>query len=53
MLALMEVSKCGAPAFLITNGQCIHSMRRFGSAEQLRKRQRAPWKRVIPPMPWH
>ena len=37
MLALMEVSKCGAPAFLITNGQCIHSMRRFGSAEQLRK----------------
>ena len=29
MLALMEVSKCGAPAFLITNGQCIHSMRRF------------------------
>lgn len=22
---------------LITNGQCIHSMRRFGSAEQLRK----------------
>ena len=33
MLALMEVSKCGAPAFLITNGQCIHSMRRFGSAE--------------------
>lgn len=23
--------------FLITNGQCIHSMRRFGSAEQLRK----------------
>ncbi len=21
----------------ITNGQCIHSMRRFGSAEQLRK----------------
>nr|WP_139503678.1 acyl-CoA dehydrogenase [Escherichia coli] len=37
MLALMEVSKCGVPAFLITNGQCIHSMRRFGSAEQLRK----------------
>lgn len=37
MLALMEISKCGAPAFLITNGQCIHSMRRFGSAEQLRK----------------
>lgn len=37
MLALMEVSKCGAPAFLITNGQCIHSMLRFGSAEQLRK----------------
>ncbi len=37
MLALMEVSKCGASAFLITNGQCIHSMRRFGSAEQLRK----------------
>ncbi|WP_234472549.1 acyl-CoA dehydrogenase family protein, partial [Salmonella enterica] len=34
MLALMEISKCGAPAFLITNGQCIHSMRRFGSAEQ-------------------
>lgn len=30
MLAQMEVSKCGAPAFLITNGQCIHSMRRFG-----------------------
>lgn len=22
---------------LITNGQCIHSMRRFGSPEQLRK----------------
>jgi len=37
MLALMEVSKCGAPAFLITNGQCIHSMLRFGSPEQLRK----------------
>lgn len=37
MLTLMEVSKNGAPAFLITNGQCIHSMLRFGSAEQLRK----------------
>jgi alkylation response protein AidB-like acyl-CoA dehydrogenase len=37
LLALMEISKCGAPAFLMTNGQCIHSMRRFGSAEQLRK----------------
>ncbi len=37
MLALMEISKCGAPAFLITNGQCIHSMLRFGSAEQLKK----------------
>lgn len=51
MLALMEVSKCGAPAFLITNGQCIHSMRRFGSAEQLRKTAESTWKRVIPPMP--
>ena len=26
MLALREVPKCGAPAFLITNGQCIYSM---------------------------
>lgn len=51
MLALMEVSKCGAPAFLITNGQCIHSMRRFGSAEQLRKTAESTSKRVIPPMP--
>ncbi len=51
MLALMEVSKCGAPAFLITNGQCIHSMRRFGSAEQLRKTAESTTKRVIPPMP--
>ena len=37
MLALMEVAKCGAPAFLLTNGQCIHSMLRFGSPEQLKK----------------
>lgn len=54
MLALMEVSKCGAPAFLITNGQCIHSMRRFGSAEQrCVKQQKAPWKRAIRRMRWH
>ncbi|XPE67597.1 acyl-CoA dehydrogenase family protein [Shigella flexneri] len=45
MLALMEVSKCGAPAFLITNGQCIYSMRRFGSAEQLRKTAEGTLKR--------
>lgn len=37
MLALMEVARCGAPAFLLTNGQGIHSMLRFGSKEQLRK----------------
>lgn len=37
MLALMEISKHGAPAFLITNGQCIHSMLSFGSKEQLKK----------------
>lgn len=36
MMALMEVSANGAPSFLITNGQCIHSMKRFGSEEQLR-----------------
>ncbi|EHN6140448.1 acyl-CoA dehydrogenase family protein [Escherichia coli] len=47
MLALMEVSKCGAPAFLITNGQCIHSMRRFGSAEQLRKTAEIEMERLI------
>lgn len=37
MMALMEISANGAPAFLMTNGQCIHSMLRFGSPEQLRK----------------
>ncbi len=52
MLALMEVSKCGAPAFLITNGQCIHSMRRFGLQSSYVKRQKAPWKPATPPMPW-
>ncbi|MFO6484625.1 hypothetical protein ACLBR5_16725 [Escherichia coli] len=49
----MEVSKCGAPGiFDHKAGQCIHSMRRFGSAEQLRKTAESAWKRVIPPMPW-
>ena len=36
MLAIMEIAKCGAPAFLMTNGQCMHSMIHFGSPEQLR-----------------
>mgnify|MGYP000778382586 CR=1 FL=1 len=26
MLAIMEIAKCGAPAFLMTNGQCMHSI---------------------------
>ena len=53
MLALMEVSKCGAPAFLITNGQCITVCAVSVLQSSYVKRQRAPWKRVIPPMPWH
>lgn len=36
MLAIMEIAKCGAPAFLMTNDQCMHSMIHFGSPEQLR-----------------
>ena len=38
MLALMQC-QMRAPAFLITNSQCIHSMRRFGSADSFVKRR--------------
>ena len=42
MLAIMEIAKCGAPAFLMTNGQCMHSMIHFGSCVRARPRRTPP-----------
>jgi alkylation response protein AidB-like acyl-CoA dehydrogenase len=47
-LALWEIARCGAPANLVTNGQCIHSMLRFGSKEQLRKTAEATKETGVP-----
>ena len=49
MLALMEVSKCGAPAFLITNTACDV----LAPPSSCVKQQKAPWKRAIRRMRWH
>ena len=37
VLVLEEIARMGAPAYIMTEGQCIHNMQRFGNAEQLAK----------------
>lgn len=37
MLVLEEIAKMGAPAYILTIGQCIHNMLTFGNEEQLQK----------------
>ncbi|WJV61132.1 acyl-CoA dehydrogenase [Pectobacteriaceae bacterium CE70] len=41
MLVLEEIARMGAPAYIMTEGQCIHNMRCFGNAEQLAKTAQA------------
>lgn len=36
MLVLEELAKAGAPAYILTIGQCIHNMLTFGNEEQLK-----------------
>lgn len=48
----MEASNA-RPAFLITNGQCIHRLVGLGPSNSYVKRQKALWKRRFRLMRWH
>lgn len=37
VLAIEEIGRMGAPAYLMTNGLCIHNMLKFGTPEQIAK----------------
>ncbi|MCZ9077687.1 acyl-CoA dehydrogenase [Escherichia albertii] len=37
VLVLEEIAHMGAPAYIMTEGKCIHNMQRFGNDEQLQK----------------
>lgn len=36
ILAINEIARLGAPAYIMTHGLCIHNMLKFGTPEQLR-----------------
>ncbi len=53
MLALMEVSKTRCSGIFDYQRSMYSQYAPFRFCRAATKRQRAPWKRVIPPMPWH